>query len=230
MSHSYSALRDMLSTAKRCGKVLLEATRPLFDPSFELIRTAVAKIGRVRRVHFGYSQYSSRYDKFKAGEILNAFNPEIGNSALADIGIYPLELCIALFGKPIDVKSSGVFLDNGFLAAGEIMLGYTDAVASVTYSKVQDEFVPSVIEGELGSVIIEGVNKTSSVTLATRGGERIALPYERRANNMNYETEAFIRMVRGEEDNTPYLAISEEAHRIVSQTYSDTGADKYIKV
>ena len=195
LAHNSAAALEMIKVAKDTGRVLLEATRPLFDPSFSLIKDATNKIGRVRRVDLGYSQYSSRYDKFKSGEVLNAFDPAIANSALADIGIYPLELCLALFGKPEKTSGDAVFLDNGFLASGVITLKYPDMLATVTYSKIADGFTPSVIEGECGSVIIDGVNKTKSITLCMRGGKVEKIDYTPKENNMSYEIEAFARKI-----------------------------------
>ena len=84
--------------ADRHGCVLMEAMRPLHLPFFNKIKEALAEIGKLRRVTLEYCQYSSRYDAFRAGEIKNAFNPALSNSALMDIGVYPAALALALFG------------------------------------------------------------------------------------------------------------------------------------
>jgi len=38
---------------------------------------AVHRVGTVRHYFSSFCQYSSRYDRYKAGELLNAFNPEL---------------------------------------------------------------------------------------------------------------------------------------------------------
>ena len=66
-----------------------EAMRPAFDPVADIISSEISKLGAIRHAHLEYCQYSSRYDRFKSGEVLNAFDPQICNSALADIGNTP---------------------------------------------------------------------------------------------------------------------------------------------
>ena len=111
-------LSEMLSVAKEEKRVLLEAMRPAFDPALEAIRSGMAMIGKIRRASLEFCQYSSRYDNFKAGIVENAFDPSIGNSALSDIGVYPLWLAVELFGRPIRVSSEKTYLENGFLGMG----------------------------------------------------------------------------------------------------------------
>lgn len=205
---SYSELSEMISVAKEEKRVLLEAMRPAFDPAFEVIKSAMAKIGRVRRASFEYCQYSSRYDKFKSGIVENAFDPQIGNSALSDIGVYPLWLAIALFGYPCSIKSQKIYLENGFLGMGASTLSYEDKLVTVTYSKITDGVSPSVIEGEEGSVIIDRVSPTSKIYLKTRGKDSALLEYEPAQNNMIYEISAFAGMINGKIDFLPYLEIT----------------------
>ena len=204
-----SELSEMIRVAREEDRVLLEAMRPAFDPALSVIKSAIAKIGRVRRASLEYCQYSSRYDKFKAGIVENAFNPDIGNSALSDIGVYPLWFAIELFGYPCSIKSQKIYLENGFLGMGVSSLNYVDKLVTVTYSKITESTTPSVIEGEAGSVIIDRVSPTSRIYLKLRGKEAELLDYKPSENNMIYEIDAFARMVRGEIDFLPYLKKTE---------------------
>ena len=61
MANCYSDAIEMVAAAKKYNKILLEAMRPDFDPSFEIIRSSLFKLGKIRRAHFEYCQYSSRY-------------------------------------------------------------------------------------------------------------------------------------------------------------------------
>lgn len=212
---------------ERSGRVLLEAMRPDFDPALEVIRSAMSRIGRIRRVKLEYCQYSSRYDRFKRGEVLNAFDPKLKNSALADIGIYPLHACIALFGAPSAVDAHSLFLDNGFEGMGNIYLSYSGMSANIIYSKITDSVNPSVIEGEDGSVTFDKINSPSKIILHMRGAEPAVLDYSPVPNNMIYEIDAFCKAIGGELDFGRYLDISEETLRIIDAAYRMTGADKY---
>ena len=224
---THEEFSEMRALAKEYGVVLLEAMRPDFDGSFDLIREALPKIGRIRRVSFDYCQYSSRYDKFKSGIVLNAFDPKMKNSALADIGIYPLHTCVLLFGEPSSVSSDSIFLENGFEGAGSVRLVYDGMIALVNYSKIADNFSPSVIEGECGSIVIDTFNPPNKITVKLRSGEEYELPYVRVKNNMTFEARAFAEMVNGTRSEEPYLDVSDITLRIVDKIYASSGITKF---
>ncbi|MBQ8371472.1 MAG: Gfo/Idh/MocA family oxidoreductase [Clostridia bacterium] len=228
MAPSFSVAERMAECADKCGVVLLEAMRPAFDPSTDAIRSAIGRIGRVRRAHLEYCQYSSRYDKFKSGVVLNAFDPTICNSALADIGIYPLHMAVSYFGKPVAVRASSVLLENGFEGEGTLALEYDGMLCEVSYSKITESVSPSVIDGEEGSVVFDRINGPRKIELHHRGGtvEQIAFPYVEK--NMSYEIAAFCDMVEGKRDSKPYLDVSLEAVRIATEAYNATGAVRYM--
>ena len=159
--------------AKKRGLVYMEAMRPAHDPALGVIREAVAKIGTVRRAVFDFCQYSSRYDRFRSGEVLNAFRPELGNAALMDIGVYALHCCVALFGAPQKVLSS---------------------------SKITESVTPSFIIGEDGAVLIGKLSTLESASLKMRGGEETVLFSDRTESNMVHEVRDFAAAVRGEYD------------------------------
>lgn len=209
ISTSYEEFLEMKWTAENCERVLLEAMRPAHDPALSAIISAMGEIGKVRRAHFEFCKYSSRYDSFKVGVVENAFNPEIKNSALSDIGVYPLWLAVRLFGEPKKVSSSSIRLSNGFDAMGSVVLDYGDTVATVEYSKITEGVSPSVIEGECGSIIIDKISEPKTVTLVTRGeGDRVVYS-SACENNMIYEVEAFRDVVLGKKDGEAFTAVSE---------------------
>lgn len=165
---SYSEFSEMRAVAEEYGVVLLEAMRPTFDPMLKIVKSAILIIGKIRRASFTFCQYSSHYDKFKMGIVENAFDPSIGNSALWDIGVYPLWLGVELFGEPKSLISKKIYLENSFLGMGESILYYGDKLVSVSYSKINDSPVSSVVEGELGS-IIDKITEPSRISIAIRG-------------------------------------------------------------
>lgn len=68
-------LRAMIEAAKENKVLLMEALKSTLLPNFKAIRDNLHKIGPVRRYFGSYCQYSSRYDAYKQGTVLNAFNP-----------------------------------------------------------------------------------------------------------------------------------------------------------
>lgn len=232
MCADYQSAVSLAELAKARGVVLCEAMRPAFDPAFSGLRSQLCKIGRVREVHFEFCQYSSRYDRFKAGEVLNAFNPEIGNSALSDIGIYPLHMLVSLFGIPKDVKAEATILENGFEGEGRLTLSYEGMNATVSYSKIRGTNTASVIYGELGEIHVDRISSPTKITIIKDGGEQI-LDYctegtEIPGYNMRYEIAAFRDMVEGKIDYHPYLDTTLASVRIVDAAYRQTGAYKHM--
>ena len=217
IASDYEEFIKMKTAADRSGCVFLEAMRTAFDPALDLIRQNISKIGRIRRASFEFCKYSSRYDKFKRGIIENAFNPIIKNSSLSDLGVYPLWLMVALFGEPLRIVRDSVSLSNGFEGAGALLLGYDNMIATVTYSKITDGFLPSVIEGEEGSILIDKISEPSRITLNLRGKTPKTLDYHRESNNMVYEIKAFAEMIDGRISAQPYIKITESVIRLMTQ-------------
>ena len=192
--------RTLLAAAEERGVTVLEAMRPGHDPALERAREAMGKIGTLRRAVFDFCQYSSRYDRYKNGEILNAFNPDLGNAALMDIGVYAVHCCAVLFGRPESVYAKSVVLENGMEGMGTAFLTYPGMQAEIVWSKITDSASPSVLLGEGGAVLLGKLSTLESVKLIPRGGEAEDVTGERPENNMVYELADFLAAVRGKAD------------------------------
>ena len=229
MCTSSDEVAELRQEARLRGLVLLEAMRPDFDPAYDAIRENIDRIGKIRRATLEFCQYSSRYDRFLSGEVLNAFDPAIKNSALADIGIYPLHMAHALFGAPTGVSASAIFLCNGFEGAGNITLRYDGALVGIVYSKISDSANPSVIEGERGSILIDKISAPTRITLCPRRESPVIIWEDTVPNNMVFEVRAFASMISGDISPDNYLDISEMTIRAVEEAYRQTGAADKMK-
>ena len=227
MAATLDEFYGMKECSEQTGMVLLEAMRPAHDPIYDVIRSYLPRLGKIRRATLEFCQYSSRYDRFKDGILTNAFDPSLKNTALSDIGIYPLHVALLFFGKPLSVSGSSVFLENGFEGAGALTLTYQDMIAGVVYSKVSDSVNPSVIEGELGSLTINKISAPTALTLYLRGEAPIEIPLTPAANNMIYELAAFRDMVDGVREYHSYLELTEQAQTVVDEIYRSVGIDKF---
>ena len=207
--------------------ILLEAMRPAHDPGLELVRQSMGEIGTIRRAVFDFCQYSSRYDRYRAGEILNAFNPALGNAALMDIGVYALHVCVSLFGEPESVYAKSVILPNGFEGMGTAFLSYPGMQAEVVYSKITESALPSVITGEDGWVTMGKLSLMESAAVKKRGGEEKILYadrfIDRQENNMIYEAADFAKAVRGELDPVPYNKTTRITLRVMDEIRRQNG-------
>ncbi len=219
MALNSAELAEMTASARAHGVVLLEAMRPAFDPGIDTAKAALPRLGQIRYARLEYCQYSSRYDRFKGGEVMNAFTPALGNAALMDIGIYAVHNCVKLFGLPdLDgMFAKSVKLHNGFEGMGNLLLPYGDFTAEVLYSKITDSVQDSVILGELGALTIDRMSVPGRVTLKLRGKEEEILPFAARESNMDFQTEVFVRLVREGAVEHPYMANTEAAIRIMDR-------------
>ncbi len=170
MTQNVEEAEALFNAAVRRGVVVMEATRNLHAPAQQVIRDALGTLGTIRYVHCEKQQYSSRYDRVRAGETLNAFDPTLGNSAIADIGVYCLEPVLDLFGVPGRSCGASVRLANGFEAAGSLQLAYDSMLVDVTYSKIAHSHRPSEIIGEDGCLLIDDISEPHHIERRLRGG------------------------------------------------------------
>ena len=95
---------ELAKLAQEKKLLLMEAITNQYLANFTAIKEALSDIGDIKIVNINYSQYSSRYDAFKHGEIAPVFNSEMGGGALRDLNIYNIHLLVGLFGKPNRVE------------------------------------------------------------------------------------------------------------------------------
>lgn len=222
---SAKELEILLETAQKHHVVYLEAMRLVHDDALDVIRQALPKIGRLRRVTFEFTQYSSRYDRVRAGEQgINAFNPALSNGSIMDMGCYPVHAIACLFGRPERVCAVGTKLENGFDANGIILMQYPGFVAEAVYSKVSGQIAPTTLMGEDGSILLDDINHIKRIWLQPRKGEPVELPYEEKhPNNMMYELRRFCAMAEGTEDPAPWNEASRITLEIMDKARQDMG-------
>lgn len=197
--------REMIDTARRCGVVLMEAMKPTMTPHFKVLADNLDRVGTLRRYFACYCQYSSRYDRFKGGELPNAFNPALSNGAVMDIGIYTIYPMVALFGRPDTVSASAIKLSSGADGQGVVNFGYGDRMqATVMYSKIADSRLRSEIQGESGIISLDTINRMADITFTPRGinlggktGEAVTENISATAdkNEYYYEVAEFISLI-----------------------------------
>lgn len=189
-------VEELIELSKKYETLFMEGIRTVHNPNFKVIKENLHRIGTVRGIYANYCQYSSRYDKFKEGIVLNAFKPEFSNGSTMDIGLYPFYFVIALFGEPLNCKSSGVMLSSGVDGAGTALLQYPGFVATVNHSKINNSYISSEITGEDGSIIIEKLSILEKITLRLKDGTVEELTLPRVENDMYYEVEEFIKNIQ----------------------------------
>ena len=188
--------REMIAAARRNKVALMEAMKPTLTPNFLAARDSLSRIGTVRRYFSCYCQYSSRYDKFREGVVLNAFRPELSNGALPDIGVYTIYPMVVLFGRPQGIKAAGFKLPSGVDGEGSVVFEYPTMDAAVLYSKIANSSLPTEIQGEDGNILFDRINIISDVNLHFRDGRKESLSQPADRNEYYYEIKEFIDIVQ----------------------------------
>lgn len=169
MASNAREAKEMIEASRKNNVALMEAMISTQNPNFPIVKDCVDnRLGTIRRYFASYCQYSSRYDKFKEGVVLNAFNPALSNGAVMDIGIYTIYPMIALFGKPETISATGILLSTGVDGQGAVNFGYKGMNATVLYSKIANSYLPSEIEGEDGNIIMDHIHTIRSVDYVQR--------------------------------------------------------------
>ena len=227
----------MLQRASDSGVVLLEASKHLFSPGLDLIKELLPEIGPVRRAAFEFNQYSSRYDLLKQGEITNIFSKELAGGALLDLGVYCVQFMVALWDKPRSIVGSSYMLNTGVDGLGSAIATYEGFVVELSYSKIVESVTPSIIQGEYGSLVFDNLSRIEKINVlmrksnsafdnlsksekgaaASREEGRRQIDCAAVANQMVYETNAFLEMIKEPEKAKPYNKISVTSLEIMDQ-------------
>lgn len=214
--------RAMIEAARRYGVVLMEAMIATLNPNFRIVRGLLPRLGTIRRYFASYCQYSSRYDKFREGVVLNAFDPSLSNGAMMDIGVYTVYPMVALFGRPQAVEAQGVVLSSGADGQGAVNFRYEGMNATILYSKIADSRLPSEIEGEEGTLLLDAIHDIRRVTCfprrcaaSGRGPEAVgeSLGVEPDRDRYYYEIAEFIDLV---EQGRPESAVNSHANSLAT--------------
>ncbi|GIP33320.1 Gfo/Idh/MocA family protein [Paenibacillus sp. J2TS4] len=210
--------KKMIETAAKNNVLLMEALKSTLLPNFRAIQDNLHKIGPIRRYFASYCQYSSRYDAFKQGTVLNAFNPVFSNGSLMDLGVYCIYPMVVLFGMPELIKANAIMLDSGVDGEGSLLLKYKEMDAVIMYSKITNSHLSTEIQGENGTIVIDKINEPGKVEIRYRDGSLDDITQVQTGNTMKYEVQEFVRLLT---DVKLESAVNSHAHSLSVMKITD---------
>lgn len=151
----YDEFKELKQMALDKNLVLVEAITNQYLTNYKELKDELKNLGPVKIVSMNYSQYSHRYDAFKEGKVLPVFDPKKGGGALMDLNIYNIHFLVGLFGMPKSVHYAAN-IARGVDTSGILMLDYGDFKAVSIAAKDTEAPITSTIEGEDGSIIVNG--------------------------------------------------------------------------
>lgn len=228
-------VQQLFAAANLHHVISTEAIRPVHDPAWAAIAREIPKLGVLRRATLRFGRYSSRYDDVRSGRQTNIFDTRMASGALMDMGIYPIEVMCALFGAPKTVQAAPVMITDAHTqstggaidGAGSLICTYGShrdfpgLIVEISYSKISNDYLPSQIEGENGTITIDAVSAPKKATLTLRGetfrGDATSTSTSKNdlvkeieiapcANTMVHELRDFVAMCNGESIDTMWGA------------------------
>lgn len=199
---------DLAKIAEQKNRILLEAITNQYLGNFASIKANLAKLGDIKIVECNYSQYSSRYDAFKRGEIAPAFDPAKGGGALRDLNIYNIHLVVGLFGKPERVQYLAN-MERGVDTSGILIMDYGNFKAACIGAKDCSADIKSTIQGNKGSIAVLGPTNSMPELSLSLNGQSLTMINENSLNHrMHDEFVAFQAIIEHEDMTATKLALA----------------------
>lgn len=148
---TYKEALILSDLARKKQLYIFEAITNQYFPNYKKIKELLPSLGNIRIVQCNYSQYSSRYDKFKEGNVLPAFDPKFSGGALMDLNIYNIHYVVGLFGKPENVEYYPN-IERGIDTSGVLVLDYGKLKCVCIGAKDCKAPIANNIQGDRGCI------------------------------------------------------------------------------
>ncbi len=205
--------------------VLAEAISNQYLNNYLLLKERLPELGPLKIVECNYSQYSSRYEAFLAGEVLPAFNPELSGGALMDINIYNIHFAVGCFGSPEKVLYYAN-MDRGIDTSGILLLDYGDFKCICIGAKDCTGQNGVNIQGTGGYIHMAGpANGIDSFEFVQGKQPPVTIDRKNHPHRMYDEFKAFERIIREGDLNTvnQMLEHSGKVMQVVEQAKQSAG-------
>lgn len=192
-------LKELNTLAKERGLFLLEAISTQYLPNTLKIKELLNDVGNVKIVTANYSQYSSRYNTFKEGTILPAFDYTKSGGALMDLNIYNIHLMVALFGEPKQVCYQAN-IEKGIDTSGIITLDYGSFKTVLIGAKDCKAPISTSIQGDKACVnITTPANQLRGFRLLRNDGTEEEYNLQGDTHRMYYEFVEFEKIIKNKD-------------------------------
>ena len=148
---SYAQAKKLIDLAKKKDLIIFDAVTLLHMPNYKKMVELKDSVGDIKIVDINFSQYSSRYDKFRNGIVLPAFDRKLAGGALMDLGIYNINFVVGMFGKPKKVNYFAN-MKKGVDTSGVLVLDYGNFKVNAVNAKDCKAPLFVCIQGDKGYI------------------------------------------------------------------------------
>lgn len=203
---TYKQTKALIDYAKKKKLFLFETIMTKHAKNFEKIKKAVNDIGDIKLVEVNLSQYSRRYDKFKAGTTLPAFDYKLAGGALMDMGVYNIHFVVDIFGSP---KKVTYFpnIEKNVDTSGVCVLDYGKFKASIITAKDCKTQCFGLIQGDKGYIRLNTeTSRLASYSIIMNDGKRKDVDDKDQSEFAGWKTlyDAFMKIYKNKDYETCY--------------------------
>lgn len=195
---SYKAAKKLIDYAKKHDLIIFEAVVTKHNPYYHKAVKAVDELGEIRMVVANFSQYSRRYDKFRQGIILPAFDKNLAGGALMDLNVYNIHFVTGMFGAPKKVTYHAN-IEKGVDTSGILVLDYGNFKATCIAAKDCKADCYGLIEGDKGYLRNNTTcSRCADFTVKMNDGKEKHFCQEDRGefDSWKYEMKEFLRLFK----------------------------------
>jgi predicted dehydrogenase len=194
VSHSQE-LRELLEIAKANDRYVFDAIIPMHLPKYPILKEAIIKAGQINHCNLSMVQRSSRLNALLSGEEPAIFSLNHSGGALMDLGIYPISICVGLFGKPKEVSYLCHKFSNGIDLNGVITMSYPDFIVIATIAKDSTGLNFMTFSGDKGHILVDKTPSLISSIAFVEKDKTTELAYPQDASPMIYEIKDFYEVI-----------------------------------
>jgi len=149
--------------------------------------------------------------RFKYDPMHRIFNPNLGGSALLDLGVYPIALSSLIMGTPRKIESMVHLAETGVDDQVSMQFMYDDhRMAQLLTSSRFRSNADTVIFGDKGRLVIHGlIIRPVKLTLTLNDEEPEIINCPMEGNGYNYEAQAVMDMLDAGELEHPLMPLKE---------------------
>lgn len=186
---------QLADLARKKGLFLFEAVTTLYMENYHKLRQLLPRVGPVKLVQCNFSQYSSRYDAFCAGQVAPVFDPNQAGGALMDLAVYNISYLVGLFGEPQQVHYTAN-VERGIDTSGILTMDYRSFKAVSIAAKDCAAPPRYVIQGTRGYLLQKSTaNFCGPFTLHLNDGKEEHFSLNGKRPRCAAEFEAFARAI-----------------------------------
>lgn len=189
--------KEILALAKEKGVFITEAIWTRFMPSRKMINDLLASgiIGKPMTLTANLGYVIAHKERIA--------EPALAGGALLDIGLYPLNFALMVFGNEFDnefdkITSTAILSEKGVDLQNSITLSYKTgemAVLNSTTLTLSDR--QGIISGDKGYMVIENINNCERIRIFNTERQEVkCVEVPQQITGYEYEVEAAIRAIQ----------------------------------